>query len=122
MGAGVTVVFDGECGMCAWVVARLRPGAPTVAVVALQQARARGLAVDESRASREMLWMDEAGTVRGGADAFALWLAAREDHLARWGRMMLSRPVLPCARAVYRFVARNRRRIPGPWHNSCPMP
>jgi predicted DCC family thiol-disulfide oxidoreductase YuxK len=114
-----TVVYDGECGLCRWVVARLRRRCATVEVVAFQQAAALGIAVDSDRAPKEMLWIAPDGTVAGGAEAFTAWFKAMGGRTAWAGRALGLPVVRVAARMAYRWIAAHRRAVPGPWEKSC---
>src|SRR5690349_5434761 len=101
---GATIVYDGECGMCRWTVARLRRRIPSVRVVAFQHSHDSGVDVDVSRARRELLWIGADGRIAGGADAFARWLRSADGRLA-WAGRLLRLPLLRGVAALtYRFV------------------
>lgn len=112
------LIFDGDCGFCTssvrWLagklVARQRT---TVTTTPYQWLDLAALGVTEQRAAREVLWVNEAGRVTGGAQAFACWLQRDRGAWAVLGRVLQAPLVRPLAALVYRLVASNRHRLPG---------
>lgn len=109
-----TLVFDGDCAFCtrsADVARRVLPAG--CAVVAWQFADLAALGVTAERAQTEVLWVDDDGTVSGGAAAVARALRAAGPPWAALGVLLSLPPVRWVAPVVYRLVAANRYRLPG---------
>lgn len=82
--------------------------------LAALDARAGGLGeVTAERAEREVLWVTPTGRVYGGAQAVARLLMRSGGAWAYLGAVLASAPVRPVAGLAYRWVARNRHRMPG---------
>ncbi|MCG6495127.1 thiol-disulfide oxidoreductase DCC family protein [Kitasatospora sp. A2-31] len=121
------LVFDGDCAFCSTcVVWAERYPRQTLAsagweAVPFQFADLAGLdalaggrgEVSWERAEREVLWVTPAGRVYGGAQAVARLLMRSGGAWAYLGGVLALPPVRPVAGAVYRWVARNRHRMPG---------
>jgi predicted DCC family thiol-disulfide oxidoreductase YuxK len=109
----LTVLYDGECGLCRASVARLRrmdPGG-RIELVDLHapDAPARFPPVDREEAMRWMQAVDRAGRVYSGADAWArIGLALPGWKLI--AGLLLAPGIHFVARHVYAWVARNRYR------------
>ncbi|MFI6449009.1 thiol-disulfide oxidoreductase DCC family protein [Kitasatospora sp. NPDC050543] len=69
--------------------------------------------VSWERAEREVLWVTPAGRVYGGARAVARLLMRSGGVWAYLGGLLALAPVRPVADLVYRWVAKNRHRMPG---------
>ncbi|MFF7989372.1 thiol-disulfide oxidoreductase DCC family protein [Kitasatospora xanthocidica] len=121
------LVFDGDCAFCSsctrWAERYLRQTLASGGweAVAFQfadldalDARAGGRGeVSAERAGREVLWVTPAGRVHGGAQAVARLLMRSGGVWAYLGAVLTLAPVRPVAGLVYRWVARNRHRMPG---------
>ncbi|MER7757460.1 DUF393 domain-containing protein [Kitasatospora sp. NPDC097643] len=121
------LVFDGDCAFCSscarWAERYLRQTLASggweavpfqFADLAALDALAGGLGeVDAERAEREVLWVTPAGRVYGGAQAVARLLMRSGGVWAYLGGVLTLAPVRPVAGVVYRWVARNRHRMPG---------
>ncbi|MQS11428.1 DUF393 domain-containing protein [Streptomyces kaniharaensis] len=121
------LVFDGDCAFCSscarWAERYLRQtlasgGWEAVPFqfedLAALDARAGGLGeVSAERAEREVLWVTPAGEVYGGAQAVARLLMRSGGVWAYLGGLLALAPVRPVAGVAYRWVARNRHRMPG---------
>lgn len=107
------LLYDSDCGFCTacarWLI---RQGAG-VAVRPLAAADAVALGVDAARARREIPLLGSDGTIVWGAPAIAGALISCPPPWRWAGRMIAARAVRPLAAAVYRWVARNRRLLPG---------
>ncbi|MFF2651449.1 thiol-disulfide oxidoreductase DCC family protein [Streptomyces sp. NPDC058045] len=108
------LVYDGDCGFCAASVRFVEHRArPNCTVVAWQFTNLDALGATERRARREVLWVTPTGTVYGGSSALAKALLSGGG---RWwhilGGLLLTAPVRPFARGVYRLVAANRHKLP----------
>lgn len=109
-----TFVYDGDCAFCtscAQFVGRRIPTRAKVVPWQFADLDALGLTVAECEAAVQ--WVDPAGTRGAGPDAIALLL---RDSGPMWrfvGRVLGARPVRAAAWPAYRWVARNRHRLPG---------
>ena len=109
-----TLVFDGDCAFCTSAVGVARRLLPaSVTVVAWQFADLAALGVTAERAQQEVLWVDPAGTVSGGAAAVARLLRAAGPPWSALGVLISLPPLRWVAPPVYRLVAANRHRLPG---------
>ena len=108
------LVFDGECGFCRrWVRHmnewfRRRPEA-----VAWQTTDLTSLGLTETQCRDAVQFVSRGMKVSAGADAAARVLIVAGFPWALAGRIMLLPGVRSVARAVYRWVARNRHRFRG---------
>ncbi|MFG3226266.1 thiol-disulfide oxidoreductase DCC family protein [Kitasatospora sp. NPDC048194] len=121
------LVFDGDCAFCSscarWAERYLRQTLASggweavpfqFAGLAELDALAGGRGeVSAERAEREVLWVTPAGRVYGGAQAVARLLMRSGGAWAYLGAVLTLAPVRPVAALVYRWVARNRHRMPG---------
>ncbi|MGW0607863.1 thiol-disulfide oxidoreductase DCC family protein [Streptomyces sp. NPDC002640] len=108
------LVFDGDCGFCTSSVRVIeRWVRPRCLSVPWQRADLAALGVSGDRARREALWVTPEGTVHGGAEAVARILRSAGGGWALCGAAMARPPLSWVARAAYRVVAANRRRLPG---------
>ncbi|MEE1826084.1 DUF393 domain-containing protein [Streptomyces sp. BE20] len=121
------LVFDGDCAFCTtcknWAERYLRQTLASGGwdAVPFQFADLAGLdgaaggrgEVSWERAERELLWVTPAGRVYGGAQAVARLLLRSGGAWAYLGGVLASAPVRPVAALAYRWVARNRHRMPG---------
>ena len=111
-GSHGTCIFDGQCGICRRSVRlAVKVGArcefiPSQSVdFGLQPA-----GVTAERCTREVVFVDAQDQVYGGALAVSQVLLVSK---LRWVGVVIAAPVvLPVAQATYRWVARNRWRIP----------
>lgn len=98
-----TVVYDADCGICAWSADWITRHVPAVTVVSHTD-----YGVDELGS----VWLVREPEMLEGADAVARVLTMADDRWCRvLGRMMMLPVVVVVARAVYRLIARNRRRL-----------
>ncbi|MBD0676583.1 thiol-disulfide oxidoreductase DCC family protein [Streptomyces sp. CBMA156] len=121
------LVFDGDCAFCSscvrWAERYLRQTLASGGweAVAFQWADLAGLdghagargEVSAERAEREVLWVTPSGRVYGGAQAVARLLMRSGGAWAYLGAVLTAAPVRPLAGLAYRWVARNRHRLPG---------
>lgn len=107
------LLYDSDCGFCTdcarWLIRR---GAG-VAVRPLAAADVVAVGVDAARARREIPLLAPDGTTLWGASAIAGALTSCPPPWRWAGRIIAARAVRPLAAAVYRWVAKNRRRFPG---------
>ncbi|GAA1088662.1 thiol-disulfide oxidoreductase DCC family protein [Nocardiopsis composta] len=111
---GPVLVYDGDCGFCTSSVRlaerRLAPG-----VRAVPWQRAGLPEATERRALEEVLLLHPDGRrIWGGSDAVAVLLLTGPHRALRPLGLLLRAPVLRgVGAAAYRWVARNRYRMPG---------
>ena len=107
------IIYDDDCTFCrhwiAWFDARLESW------LSRNQARTprwRTTTFPARTRTASVQWVS--GSDRAsGARAVAAWFKSSGN--GRWrllGRLIASRPIMPLSEAIYRFVARNRHRLP----------
>ncbi|MFD0686349.1 thiol-disulfide oxidoreductase DCC family protein [Actinomadura fibrosa] len=108
------LVYDGDCGFCTSCVRFLERYVPVDAeIVAFQFADLDALGTTAERAEHEVLWVDRAGRVSGGAEAIGRLLTAAGGAWRAVGVAMRIAPASWAAHLLYRLVANNRQRMPG---------
>jgi predicted DCC family thiol-disulfide oxidoreductase YuxK len=116
------LLYDGDCAFCSSSVrfAERRFDAARWEAVPFQFADLEALAeftggqVSAERAGYEVLWITPDGRVYGGAQAAArLLLRTRRPLASALGALATLPPVRQAAAVLYRWVAANRRRLPG---------
>ncbi|MGF1430606.1 thiol-disulfide oxidoreductase DCC family protein [Kitasatospora sp. LaBMicrA B282] len=118
-GADPVLVYDADCAFCSSCVRlaerylRQTLASGGWSAVPLQSADLAALGVTEERALREVLWVTPPGEVFGGAEAVAKLLLRSGNAWAYLGAVLRLPVVLPVAAVAYRWVARNRHRLPG---------
>lgn len=119
---GPLVVFDGDCGFCTrsieWGRRRI---ARMPAAVPYQRADlvALGLTVEACRTAVQ--FVDAAGRVSAGERAVAGLLRSAGLPWSPIGAVLSAPGIRPVAGLVYRWVARNRHRLPGA-SDACALP
>ncbi|MER7166126.1 DUF393 domain-containing protein [Micromonospora sp. NPDC000207] len=109
-----TFVYDGDCAFCtrcAEFVGRHIPGSFTV--LPWQFADLTELGLGAAECSESVWWVGVDGTRAAGPDAIARLLGASSAHWRAAGAVLRLPPVRALAWPVYRWVARNRHRMPG---------
>lgn len=108
------LVWDGNCGFCAWSLRVLLRLGATCDHAPYQQLEldGHGLSLDEARRAA---WFVDADGTHEGHEAIARALrTSRHGAVRVLGGAVDSRPVGPVAGPAYRWVARHRGRIPYP--------
>jgi predicted DCC family thiol-disulfide oxidoreductase YuxK len=110
-----TFVFDGDCSFCSacarFIERHIRPGAR---VVAWQFADLGALGLTEAECETAVQFVPlAAGRPTAGPAAIAALLRTAGPLWRAAGRGLGLRPVTAAAWPVYRWVARNRHRMPG---------
>jgi predicted DCC family thiol-disulfide oxidoreductase YuxK len=117
-----TVIYDGDCGMCTrlagFVRRRLRPDADVRASQELELAR---YGVTEAECAEALQYVTAGGRVYAAQDAVARLLLASRPWWRPAGLVLLVPGVNALAGVVYRWVARNRYRLPGA-SDACAVP
>lgn len=114
-------LYDADCGFCTRCAGILARRVPTIALASIQGSDLAALGVDAGRALVEMPLVRPDGSVAYGHEAWAEILRAAGGPLAWLGRALGSRALRRPAAALYGWVARNRRRLPG-GSASCALP
>jgi predicted DCC family thiol-disulfide oxidoreductase YuxK len=117
-----TVIYDGDCGMCTrlagFVRRRLRPDAEVRASQELELGR---YGVTEAECAEALQYVTAGGRVYAAQDAVARLLLAARPWWRPAGLVLLLPGVNALAGVVYRWVARNRYRLPGA-SDACAVP
>ncbi|MEU5280113.1 thiol-disulfide oxidoreductase DCC family protein [Streptomyces asoensis] len=115
VGAPPVLAYDGDCGFCQSSVDRIRGlAAPTLDAVPWQFLPVEATAPHLGRLDREILLLRGDTVLAGGSDALGRWLGTSPSAVYRTLGAVLRLPgVRLCAGVVYRWVSRNRHRLPG---------
>jgi predicted DCC family thiol-disulfide oxidoreductase YuxK len=113
MAALPTLVYDGDCAFCTrcvrWLERRL-PRQPRV--IAWQVADLPALGLTPEECTDALQWV-EGDRHAAGADGIARLLVWTGGGWRLIGRLVLVPGVIRVARVAYRWIARNRHRMPG---------
>lgn len=112
--AGPVLVFDGDCAFCTSSVRMLeRRVARRPVVVAWQRVDLDRLGLTAEQCTEALQWVGADGSRRQGAAAVAATLRYAGTGWAVLGVLLDAPGVRRVAAWVYRWVARNRHRLPG---------
>lgn len=117
-----TLIFDGQCGFCRWSLdhlSHLLPVRPEF--LASQSADLTSYGLTQPQVDAAAWWVDSAGA-HGGHLVLARWLLASGRPWSLFGWFLTLPPVSPAAALTYRWIARNRFRLRGPWSGTCHIP
>ena len=109
-----TFVYDGDCAfctMCVRFIERRIPGPTTI--VPWQFADLGALGLTRAQCLDAVQWVPAVGDQASGPVAIARLLRTGTPIWRLAGRVLGLRPVLAVAWPVYRWVSRNRHRLPG---------
>jgi predicted DCC family thiol-disulfide oxidoreductase YuxK len=109
-----TLVYDGDCAFCtscAEFIGRHMRGAAHVVPWQFADLDALGLTVEQCE--QAVQWVGTDGRVTSGPEAIADLLRGSGQAWRPLGWLLARRPVLAAAWPAYRWVARNRHRMPG---------
>jgi len=110
----VVLIFDGQCGFCTraveWLMPRVRVPMRFEPYQATNLARYE---LTEGQASEAVWWVDPRGRRARGHRAVGHALVACGGGWAVLGQLCLLSPTAWAAALGYRFIARNRARLPG---------
>ncbi|MFH9084088.1 thiol-disulfide oxidoreductase DCC family protein [Streptomyces sp. NPDC017673] len=109
------LVYDGDCGFCQTSVDRIRAlAAPALEAVPWQSLPTESTAPYLERLDREVLLLHRGSVLAGGADALARYVGTSPSPAYRALAALVRLPgIRACARVTYRWVSRNRLRLPG---------
>jgi predicted DCC family thiol-disulfide oxidoreductase YuxK len=106
-------LFDGDCAFCTLCARFIERRIPTSArIVAWQFADLDRLGVTAADAEAAVQWIPAAGPVTAGPTAIADLLRDAGSYWRPMGSVLGARPVLRAAWPAYRWIARNRHRLP----------
>ncbi|NUQ91236.1 MAG: DUF393 domain-containing protein [Glycomyces artemisiae] len=106
-------LYDGDCAFCTTSANFLEKHVRTTArVVPWQWADLVALGVTQEEAEAAVMWI-ELNFQRSGPDAIAVLLRRAPWYWRPIGWALSLKPVSWIAWPVYRFIARNRHRLPG---------
>ncbi|MGC9667909.1 thiol-disulfide oxidoreductase DCC family protein [Planosporangium sp. 12N6] len=114
-----TFVYDGDCAFCSTCARFIERRIHTPAFVAAwQRLDLAALGLSDERCADAVQWVGADGEVAAGPSAIARLLRQAGGVSGRlvWrpaGAVLGTRPALAVAWPVYRWVARNRHRLPG---------
>lgn len=106
-------LFDGDCAFCTSCARLLERIGPEAEIAAWQISDLDELGITAAQAAQAVRWIDPDGTIRSGHEAIAAALGTAGAPWRIAGRTLVLPGISPLAAAVYRLVARNRRRLPG---------
>jgi predicted DCC family thiol-disulfide oxidoreductase YuxK len=111
------LVFDGDCGMCTrsaeLAARRFRPSPDAFDISPAQRLDLGALGLTVAECDAALQWVGADGRVSSGQDAVARMLLASRPWARPLGALLLLPGVNTLAGIVYRWVARNRHRLPG---------
>jgi predicted DCC family thiol-disulfide oxidoreductase YuxK len=117
-----TFVYDGDCAFCTSCARFVQRRIPTSAgVIPWQFADLDALGLTAAQCEDAVQWVGGDGAAAAGPDAIALLLRDAGGLWALPGRLLGLRPVRALAWPAYRWVARNRHRLPG-GTEACALP
>lgn len=106
-------LYDGDCAFCSTCARFIERRIPTSGqVVAWQFSDLDALGVTREAAEAAVQWIDASGVTAGPA-AIADLLRDAGSFWRPIGEILASRPVLALAWPTYRWISRNRHRLPG---------
>lgn len=110
-----TFLYDGDCAFCSSCARFIERFIPTPAsVTAWQFADLDALGVSRADAIDAVQWAEPGRPVLAGPVAIARLLRTSSRRLWRpLGALLALRPVTALAWPMYRWVSRNRHRLPG---------
>jgi predicted DCC family thiol-disulfide oxidoreductase YuxK len=109
-----TFVYDGDCAFCSSCADFIGRRVPTPAqVVPWQFADLDALGLTVAQCEEAVQWVGADGTTAAGPDAIARLLRSSGAAWRPIGRLLQVPPARVIAWPVYRWVARNRHRMPG---------
>jgi predicted DCC family thiol-disulfide oxidoreductase YuxK len=111
------LVFDGDCAFCStsatFVVRRLRRSPADYAVQPWQRLDVAAFGLTPADCTESLRWVDAGGRTHAAQDAVARMLLASRAWARPVGALLLVPGIRQVAGVAYRWVARNRHRLPG---------
>ncbi|MFQ6170230.1 thiol-disulfide oxidoreductase DCC family protein [Oryzobacter sp. R7] len=111
------LVFDGDCAFCStsarFATSRLRRSPADFAVEPWQLIDLGPLGLTEVQCAEALQWVDTAGRAWSGHQAVGRTLLASRWWARPAGALLLAPGVGLVAAPLYRWVSRNRHRLPG---------
>jgi len=107
------LVFDGDCAFCTSSARLLERIGPKAEIVAWQLADLDALGITAAQATEAVQWVGEDGTVRSGHEAIAAGLGTAGWPWRLAGSAIALPGISALAAVTYRWIARNRYRLPG---------
>ncbi len=107
------LVFDGDCAFCTSSAHLLERIGPKAEIVAWQHADLDALGITAAQATEAVQWIGADGAVRSGHEAIAAVLRAAGWPWRLAGRLITLPGISTLAAVTYRWIARNRYRLPG---------
>ena len=109
-----TFVYDGDCAFCTRCARFAERWVPSAAVIVPWQfADLAALGLTPQQCEEAVQWVDGSGPALAGPDAIARLLRSSRPAWRPVGRLLQLPPVRALAWPAYRWVARNRHRMPG---------
>lgn len=109
-----TFVYDGDCGFCTACARFVERRVPTDArILPWQVTDLAALGLRAEECAEAVQWVGAGGRRAAGPDAIAWLLAGSTRPWRALGRLLRLPAVRALAWPVYRWVARNRHRLPG---------
>jgi predicted DCC family thiol-disulfide oxidoreductase YuxK len=109
-----TFVYDGDCAFCTSCADFIERRIPTGArVVPWQFTDLDALGLTAAECETAVQWVGTDGSRAAGPDAIARLLAQSRPIWRAFGAILRVSPVRALAWPVYRWIARNRHRMPG---------
>ncbi|GHG50181.1 thiol-disulfide oxidoreductase DCC family protein [Streptomyces griseocarneus] len=108
------LAFDGDCGFCQTAIDRISASArPAMKAVPWQSLPEETLRQYQDRLDREVLLFLDGQVLASGAEALAAFVGNSPARRYRLAGAVVRLPILRIgARVIYRWVARNRYRMP----------
>ena len=107
-------LFDGDCAFCSASARFVERRIPTPAqVLPWQRADLAALGVTRQACLDAVQWIDPDGTVSAGPVGIAALLRSSNAFWRPIGWLLGWKPALVIAWPIYRWVSKNRHRLPG---------
>jgi predicted DCC family thiol-disulfide oxidoreductase YuxK len=110
----VTFVYDGDCAFCTSCARFAQRWVPTpVAIEPWQVLDLASLGLTEAECEAAVQWVEPGRAPLAGPDAIAALLLSSHRRWRLVGRLLRLAPMRALGWPAYRWVARNRHRMPG---------
>ena len=107
------LVFDGDCAFCTSSAHLLKRIGPEAEIVPWQLADLDELGITAAQATEAVQWIGIDGGVRSGHEAIAAALGTAGWPWRTAGHLIALPGISTLAAVTYRWIARNRYRLPG---------